>query len=56
MFMRIERYSRMITDATFLKYNAVKEEDKYNDGMDDTTVYNAAITDENLSEMISLRQ
>ena len=46
----------MITDAQFLKYAAVAEEDKYNDGMDDTTVYNAAITDENLSEMISLRQ
>lgn len=46
----------MITDAQFLKYEAVREEDKYNDGMDDTTVYNAAITDENLSEMISLRQ
>lgn len=56
MFNRIERYSKMITDAQFLKYEAVREEDKYNDGMDDTTVYNAAITDENLSEMISLRQ
>ena len=55
IFNRIERYSKIITDATFLKYEAVKESDLYNDGMDDT-VYAAAITDENLSEMISIRQ
>lgn len=56
IFNRIERYSKIITDAKFLKYEELKEEEKYNDGMDDTTLYNAAITDENLSEMISLRQ
>ena len=55
IFNRIERYSKIITDSTFLTYKAVREQDKYNDDMDDT-VYAAEITDENLSEMISIRQ
>lgn len=44
----------MITFPGFLKFEEMAEEDKYNDEMDDT-VYNQAMTDENLSELISLR-
>lgn len=56
IFNRIERYSKMITDPNFLKFESITEEDKYNDGMDDTTVYNNnTATDDNISELISLR-
>ena len=55
IFNRIERYSKMITIPAFLKFEEMTEDDKYNDELDETTVYNAAITDENLSELISLR-
>ena len=46
----------MITEPAFLKYDNLQDDDKYTEGMDDTTVYQAAITDENISELISLRQ
>ena len=45
----------MITEPAFLKYDNLQDDDKYTEGMDDTTVYQAAITDENISELISLR-
>lgn len=46
----------MITHAGFLKFEAITEEDKYNDGMDDSTVYNQNMTvDDSISELISLR-
>lgn len=56
IFTRIERYSKIITDSNFLKFEDLKEEERYADDMDDSTVHNLAITDENLSELISLRQ
>lgn len=46
----------MITIPAFLKFEEMTEDDKYNEELDDTTVYNQAMTDENLSELISLRQ
>ena len=55
MFSRIERYSKMITYPAFLKFEEMTEDDKYNEELDDTTVHNQAMTDENLSELISLR-
>lgn len=56
IFNRIERYSKIITDPNFLNFEALNEKDKYDDGMDDTTIYNMEVmSDANLSDLISLR-
>lgn len=46
----------MITDPGFLNYEGLTEEQKYNEDLCDSSDHNLEITEENLSEMFSLRQ
>ena len=55
IFNRIERYSKMITDPAFLKFGDLTDDLKYFDSAEDSEDLNMAITDENLSDIISLR-
>lgn len=55
LFNRIERYSKIITDSSFLKFDQLEEGDKFGDHLEDSTVYQQEYTDENISELISLR-
>ena len=56
IFWRIERYSKMTTDPGFLDYADLTPEQKYNNDIHDSSVHHDEITEENLSEMFSLRQ
>ena len=54
LFNRIERYCKIITDPGFFKFEQLQDGDKYGDQLTDS-VYQQEMTDENISELISLR-
>lgn len=55
IFNRIERYSKMITEPAFLKFADLTDDLMYDKDREDSLNDINALTDENLSDMISLR-